>query len=170
MQTASLHRLALAVVLVLATATVSASAFAEKGKHNQRVNESNDVGIDLGIGTHYGKGGFTNKEQRIVREYFRSESADLPPGLAKRKSLPPGLQKQLRKTGQLPPGLEKHRMPSDLEAKLPKYFGPYERAIVGNDLVMLDPKTGKILDVMPEIFDAMARKTSGKAGTRRVKY
>src|SRR5947207_13384011 len=42
---------------------------------------------------------------RIVREYARAGS--LPPGLAKREALPPGLRKQVREGGALPPGLQK---------------------------------------------------------------
>ena len=39
----------------------------------------------------------------------------MPPGLAKKKSLPSGLQKQLEKNGTLPPGLAKRELPYDLE-------------------------------------------------------
>src|SRR5215831_5359969 len=48
-------------------------------------------------------------DQRIIREWFAQPSnlKGLPPGLAKKESLPPGLQKQLVRNGQLPPGLEK---------------------------------------------------------------
>src|SRR4029434_7464978 len=44
-------------------------------------------------------------QRRIVRDYYRDNG--LPPGLAKRESLPPGLAKQLRERGELPPGLQK---------------------------------------------------------------
>src|SRR5687767_10946725 len=42
---------------------------------------------------------------RVIRDYVRGGS--LPPGLAKRESLPPGLRAQLRERGELPPGLQK---------------------------------------------------------------
>lgn len=162
--------LTIAVSLALAFAAASSPAFAGNGKGNHNPQKQNDVGINLEVDVHYGKAVFTVKEQRIVREYFRTERGNLPAGLAKKQSLPPGLQKQLRKTGHLPPGLEKRRMPSDLEARLPKYYGPYERTIVGNDLILLDPKTGLILDVMQEIFDLPVDATLEKAGARRVSY
>ena len=168
MRSAQICALTLALPLVLALTVTSGSAFADKGKGNHKYRTQSDVGIELEADIHFGKAVFTVKEQRIVREYFRTEQADLPRGLAKRKSLPPGLQKQLHKTGHLPPGLEKHRMPSDLEARLPKYHGPYERTIVGNDLILLDPKTGLILDVMQEIFDVPVDATLKKVGARRV--
>src|SRR4026207_2323497 len=40
---------------------------------------------------------------RVIRECGRGGS--LPPGLAKRQPLPPGLRSQLRERGELPPGL-----------------------------------------------------------------
>lgn len=159
-----------ALAAILALTALSTPAYAGKGKGNHKHQGKNDVGITLEADIHFGKAVFTVKEQRIVREYFRSEGADLPPGLAKRKSLPPGLQKQLHRTGHLPPGLEKRRLPSGLKARLPRYDGPYERTIIGNDLILLDPKTGLILDVMQEIFDIPVDATLEKAGARRVSY
>ena len=43
----------------------------------------------------------------------------LPPGLAKKSTLPPGLQKQLVRNGQLPPGLQYRGLPHDLLVQLP---------------------------------------------------
>src|SRR5574341_1561384 len=72
---------------------------------------------------------FTPDERKIIKEYYSKEivvqarEADdqgkgkgkgkkgLPPGLAKRERLPPGLQKQLRRNGTLPPGLQKKLEP-----------------------------------------------------------
>lgn len=170
MRTARTCALTLTLALAFSFTAVSGPALAGKGNGNHKKQQQNDVGINLEVDVHYGKAVFTVKEQRIVREYFRTEHGNLPPGLAKKQSLPPGLQKQLHKTGHLPPGLEKRRIPSGLEARLPKYYGPYERTIVGNDLILLDPKTGLILDVMQEIFDLPVDATLEKAGARRVNY
>jgi len=52
----------------------------------------------------------------------------------------------------------------------PSHYGPYARTIVGNGLILLDPKTGLILDVMQEIFDLPVDATLEKAGVRRVNY
>src|SRR5712692_2463493 len=65
---------------------------------------------------------FTPDERRIISDYCRRLPASgLPPGLAKRDTLPPGLEKQLRRNGRLPPGLEKKLVPfpPDLERQLP---------------------------------------------------
>lgn len=163
-------------VIALAIAVVASPAFAgnPKGNGNNKGNHKStrqsEASIEINVDINFGKAIFTDKERRIVRDYYRSSASDLPHGLAKRKALPPGLRKQLRKTGHLPPGLEKRHMPSELEHRLPKYYGPYERTIVGNDLIMLDPKTGLILDVMQEIFDVPVDETLQKVGARRVSY
>jgi hypothetical protein len=47
-------------------------------------------------------------ERRIIRDYYRNNG--LPPGLANRESLPPGLAKHLRERGELPPGLQKRAL------------------------------------------------------------
>lgn len=158
------------VALALAASAISGEAFAGNGKGKHKQSHQSDAEVSLNVDIHFGKTVFTEKERRIVREYYRGGHAELPPGLAKRKSLPPGLKKQLRKTGHLPPGLEKRRMPSDLVNRLPRYDGPFERTIIGNDLILLDPKTGLILDVMQEIFDVPVDETLGKVGARRISY
>ena len=158
------------LALALAASFMSSEALAGNGKGKNKSGHHSDTEISLNVDIHFGKAVFTEKERRIVREYYRGGHADLPPGLAKRKSLPPGLKKQLRKTGHLPPGLEKRRMPSDLVRRLPRYDGPFERTIIGNDLILLDPKTGLILDVMQEIFDVPVDETLGKVGARRISY
>lgn len=80
----------------------------------------------------------------------------LPPGLARKDKLPPGLEKQLQKNGTLPPGLAKRSLPADLERRLPPPPRGYERQIVEDATVVLVNKaTGKIADI---IYDAMTGK------------
>lgn len=81
---------------------------------------------------------------RVIREYERSGS--LPPGLAKRDELPPGLRKQLREKGELPPGLEKRLVPvpADLEARLPRVPSYDRRYFAGRDLIIVDVRTNHI--------------------------
>ncbi len=76
----------------------------------------------------------------------------LPPGLAKRDSLPPGLQKQLEKNGTLPPGLAKRGLPSELESQLPSLADDLERVIAGDDVVLMEKATGKILDIIQGVL------------------
>ena len=74
----------------------------------------------------------------------------MPPGLANRGSLPPGLAK-LQRNGSLPPGLARKNLPSDLERKLPPAPEGYERQIVEDAAVVLINKaTGKIADMVKD--------------------
>ncbi len=74
----------------------------------------------------------------VVHDYY--DRRGLPPGLAKKHSLPPGLQKQLYERGHLPPGLEKHWvvLPEPLERELPPLPPHHVRRIVGADLLVVD--------------------------------
>jgi hypothetical protein len=90
--------------------------------------------------------------QRVIREYGRRGS--LPPGLAKREALPPGLRRQLRERGTLPPGLQKHLIgvPADLSSRLPA-IGRYERRyFAGDDLIVVDTRTNTIVAYVPDVW------------------
>ena len=76
----------------------------------------------------------------------------MPPGLVKRKTLPPGLQKQLDKNGTLPPGLAKRELPSELERQLPPAREGTERVVAGNDVVLIHQATGVVLDILKDII------------------
>lgn len=89
---------------------------------------------------------------RIVREYARGGS--LPPGLAKRESLPPGLRKQLRERGALPPGLQKHLVPvpGPLATRLPAVPPYYQRYFAGDDLVVVDTRTDRVVAIIRDVW------------------
>lgn len=90
--------------------------------------------------------------QRVIREYGRRGS--LPPGLAKREALPPGLRRQLRERGTLPPGLQRHLIdvPADLSSRLPA-IGRYERRyFAGNDLLVVDTRNNTIVGYVPDVW------------------
>ena len=90
--------------------------------------------------------------RRIVHDYYTTNA--LPPGLAKRQSLPPGLAKQLRERGELPPGLQKRMtpVPTPLAVRLPRVPTYYSRYFAGNDLLIVDNRTNRIVSVIPNIF------------------
>ena len=75
---------------------------------------------------------FLPEERKIIYEYYHrsSTSKGLPPGLAKKGKLPPGLQKHLDKNGKLPPGLQKRLepLPRDLEVRLPQLPKDWEKS------------------------------------------
>jgi hypothetical protein len=100
---------------------------------------------------------FLPKERRIIENYYRSNgpSKGLPPGLAKRGGkLPPGLQKHLDKNGKLPPGLQKRLepLPQDLNLRLPQLPDYWERVILERDVILIDRRTNRILDIIENVI------------------
>lgn len=93
---------------------------------------------------------FSARDQQMIRQYFRTNTANLPPGLAKRGgNLPPGLERQVERNGTLPPGLQKRiePFPTDLTQRLPRLPAGYSRVILGRRALILDA-ANKILDLM----------------------
>ena len=91
---------------------------------------------------------FSVRDRSLIRKYYRHH---LPPGLAKRSSLPPGLQKQVKQRGQLPPGLRKERLPNELEVKLSPLPTGYIRLRIGIDVVLMNTRTQVVVDVIKDI-------------------
>lgn len=91
--------------------------------------------------------GFNSAERHSIQTCFDQHASELPPGLAKRESLPPGLQRQVEKGGTLPPGLQKRvqPMPQVCETDLAMLPQGYRRLVYGNRVMLVDPKS-KILD------------------------
>ncbi len=114
---------------------------------------------------------FSEAERAIIEEFFtagKTKSDDkksgrgkdkkgLPPGLAKKDRLPPGLEKQLQKNGKLPPGLVRNDLPLSLQNKLyPPRVGT-RRYLVGRDVVLIDTKTDIILDIIRDVVHTATR-------------
>ena len=94
---------------------------------------------------------FTALERQIIRDYYRNNYRNnLPPGLARRDTLPPGLQRQLVRNGRLPPGLEKRALPPDLVSRLPTRDRRYDLVQVGADVLLILAATGVILDIIED--------------------
>jgi len=94
-------------------------------------------------------------ERAIIGDYVReakSSAQGLPPGLAKREQLPPGLQKHIARDGTLPPGLAKRELPPDLRSRLPLRPKGQDYRVVGDDVVLIDTATRLILDVMKGVL------------------
>jgi hypothetical protein len=91
---------------------------------------------------------FSARDRRVIRNCFVEEASNLPPGLAKRESLPPGLERQLQRNGTLPPGLQKRVQPLPLACA--NQLGPLPNdleRVVYNRRVMLINAEYLILDV-----------------------
>ncbi len=103
---------------------------------------------DKGAQKHFSK---TEKIKKVKKQKYpnsKGKSNELPPGLAKRETLPPGLAKQLQVNGTLPPGLAKRDLPADLESRLPPILPGQKRMLVGDDMLLIEEKTNRILDIV----------------------
>ncbi len=93
---------------------------------------------------------FTERDRVLITDWFRANGGDLPPGLAKRDRLPPGLEKQLRERGTLPPGLQKRiqPLPFELDRKLHRLPAGYRRAVIGGNVIIMNEETSVIYDIL----------------------
>jgi hypothetical protein len=145
--------IAIAILIAL-----SSTGFAQ-GKSQGRGKEAKETAKEIAKeAKHDAKNGpvFGNVEIRIIRDWFGNPTnlKGLPPGLAKRDRLPPGLEKQLRRNGSLPPGLEKkiQPFPHDLEVRLPRLPDGRRRAIIGTTAVILDSRLNTIFDILANVL------------------
>jgi len=128
---------------------------AKQGRGRGRGNQSAEVSETDRYRTAAG-GLFSKDQERTIREWFSTSSnlQGLPPGLAKRETLPPGLQKQLARNGQLPPGLQKkvQPLPPQLEIKLPRLPDGRRRIVIAGNVILLEERTARILDIIQAVF------------------
>ena len=120
---------------------LSGMAFADHhghGKHHDRDDDDDQ-------GRQY----YSEHDRDQMREWYQNREDHLPPGLAKRDQLPPGLEQQLRVRGELPPGLRKKMMPcpEELEHRLPPPPEGYGHFVVGGHVVLVNRSTYMVLDI-----------------------
>jgi hypothetical protein len=124
--------------------------------------QGNGNGHGNGHGKHHDDNDDRDKDQdhdrrwygdhdRDYHEWYRhhEERGDLPPGLAKRDRLPPGLERQLVRNGTLPPGLRKkyYRCPEELERTLPPPPPDCAHVLISGHIVLLNTRNFQIVDV-----------------------
>ena len=147
-----MQRTLTALIVVISVTAGSLTAMGQgrgRGQDNAAVKASPSASTS----TH---DGFGNDERRIIVEWFHDSGnlKGLPPGLAKREQLTPGLQRQLQKNGKLPPGLEKkvEPLPAGLESRLPRLPDGRRRVIIGGNVILMDRTTSLIVDIITGIF------------------
>jgi hypothetical protein len=91
---------------------------------------------------------FSERERRIISGCFAERPSDLPPGLAKRDRLPPGLERKLQRSGTLPPGLQKRvqPLPEFCSSRLPRLPENWVRVSLGARILLLDSRE-RIVDM-----------------------
>ena len=112
-------------------------------------DDDKDWGKSKHKNKHKGQGRGQGKNK--ANNKGRSRDKGLPPGLAKKRRLPPGLRKRLAKHGSLPPGLAKREIPADLDTRLPPPPPGTERVIVGGDVALVDIATNVVLDILYDV-------------------
>jgi hypothetical protein len=97
---------------------------------------------------------FSDSDRARIRHFYRSgkKVKAMPPGLAKKEKLPPGLQKHVIKYGKLPPGLAARRLPDELDRTLSYLPSGYVRVRVGGDVYLMHEKTRVVFDVVWNVF------------------
>ena len=130
-----------------------------QGKGHGHDDDDGDHGHGNGNGQGHGKGHnkqaekhdyrYSDHDRGEIREWYRTHQNNLPPGLAKRDSLPPGLERQLEARGTLPPGLQRkmYRCPDDLERSLPPPPPDCDHFIIGGHVVLMNRRTFAVIDV-----------------------
>ena len=110
------------------------------GHHDEDEGDDNDG--DRREADRGGNYSFSAHDRVILRDCMGDNYSNLPPGLAKRGSLPPGLERQLQRNGTLPPGLQKRiqPLPEECEVQLPRLPREWERVILGSQIILLDGK------------------------------
>ena len=93
---------------------------------------------------------YKDHDREAMRGWYDQHENNLPPGLAKRDRLPPGLEKQLVRRGTLPPGLQKRLQPCprDLERQLPPPPPECAHLLIGGHIVLLNQRTNVVVDVV----------------------
>jgi len=136
-------------ILSLALSTTIAVAQGH-GHGHDKDKEDRDEEEDHGHGRGHEHKGYSDHDRDEMRGWYREHSDNLPPGLAKRDRLPPGLERQLVVRGTLPPGLraKMHRCPEDFERRLPPPPPQCEHVFIGGHVVLLNRANFQIVDVI----------------------
>lgn len=93
---------------------------------------------------------FNDADRLKIHNYYKKNRKykNIPPGLAKKETPPPGLQKHIVKHGELPPGLQGRTLPDELERTLSTLPSGYIRLKVAGDVVLMNEKTRVVVDVI----------------------
>ena len=93
--------------------------------------------------------GFADHDRDEIRGWYAQHYRHLPPGLAKKDRLPPGLERQLVVRGAFPVELQRdvYPVPVDLERRLPPPPPDCERVAIGAHIILRNRSTNVIVDV-----------------------
>lgn len=115
----------------------------DRSYNDQGYNDSGNQGRDQNYSDdsgNYDQYMFSGHDRRVINQCFSDNYDNLPPGLAKRGDLPPGLERQLQRNGTLPPGLQKRvsPMPDVCERQLPRLPDVLRRVVYAGHVMLLN--------------------------------
>jgi Ni/Co efflux regulator RcnB len=140
----------IAVLSVALSTTIAVAQDHGNGHQKHDRDDDDDRGNGHGKGHAKGHGHETYSDHDgDIHDWYRAHYSNLPPGLAKRDRLPPGLERQLVVSGTLPPGLQKKMQPCprELEIMLPPPPPNYAHFVIGGNLVLVNRANFQIADV-----------------------
>ena len=102
---------------------------------------------DIGVSIEFSK-----DEIATIKAYYRDHSSHGKKKGKGRKSLPPGIAKNLQRGKPLPPGIAKQVLPSGLLSLLPPPPRGFERIEVAGKVLLVEIATQVIHDVLEDII------------------
>jgi|ERR1700722_8159227 hypothetical protein len=146
-------------ILSLALSTTISFAQEEHG-HGHEKHDRDDRDDEHGHGRDHDSGRghdherhdrdrYSDHDRDAARGWYHDHYSHLPPGLAKRDRLPPGLERQLVVRGFLPVDLRRQMRPCprELEVMLPPPPPNYAHFVIGGNLVLVNRANFQIADV-----------------------
>ena len=132
------------VACVLAALLLTGGLARAQGHGNGHGKGHGKHGDDDNQGEYY-----KDRDGEGIRGWYDEHKSNLPPGLAKRDQLPPGLEKQLVRRGSLPPGLQKRLQPcpEDLERRLPQAPPDCAHLLIAGNIILLNRRTNLVVDI-----------------------
>ena len=94
---------------------------------------------------------FSSNEATTIRAYYSSQYMRSTSHGKGRKSLPPGIEKNLARGKALPPGIAKQGLPAGLLTLLPPTPKGYERILVSGKVLLVEIATQVIHDILEDI-------------------
>jgi hypothetical protein len=146
--------IASAMLAVMVVATTVALGQEQGNAKNKASQQDQSVGDKVRSVLPASEPVFSTHEITLILNWFRTNRSGLPPGLAKRETLPPGLEKQLQQRGTLPPGLQKkiQPLPIELERQLIELPTGYRRVVIAGNVILMNPATGLIYDIVRNVI------------------
>lgn len=151
---------AAAILSLALSTTVTVAQNDEHGRGHEKhdADDEHGHGHDHGDGREHNSGRvhekhdhdrYSDHDRDAARGWYHDHYSHLPPGLAKRDRLPPGLERQIVVRGFMPVDLRRQMRPCphELEVMLPPAPPNYAHVVIGGNLVLVNRANFQIADV-----------------------